>query len=163
MTDNEFNKLLKNIHNRDSFEKIFDEYYPQIIKISLYLYGRFRDAEDVAQEIFTYLLTHEVKTYINNPNAWFYALCKYNGQKLFKKELPLDENVCYAAPIKEFVSLDMQVAFSKLTPEETDIIILIWYYGFSLEEVATTIHKTYSAIAKQHERIKKKLRNILST
>lgn len=162
MTENEFNELLNDIRNRDSFEKIFDEYYPQIIKISMYLYGNYKNAEDVAQEIFKYLLTHEVKTHINNSNAWFYALCKYNGQKLFKKELPLNESIYCGASIKEFISLDMQVALDRLTPQEADIIILIWYYGFPLEEVAAILHRSYDAVAKQHERIKKKLKNILS-
>lgn len=163
MTVNQFNELLKDIRNKDSFEILFDEFYPQIIKISVHLYKSFKNAEDVAQEIFKYLLTHEAKTYVNNPNAWIYALCKYNGQKLFHKELPLNEEIYVGSPIKEFISLDMQVAFSRLTPEETDVIILIWYYGYSLDEVAEILHKSYHAVAKQHQRIKKKLKNILSS
>lgn len=162
MTVKLFNELLKNIRQKESFEKLFDEYYTQIIKISLYLYGDLKDAEDIAQEIFKYLLTHEIKTYIDNPNAWFYALCKYNGQKLFKKEVPLNDNTDYYAPIKQFVSLDMQIALSKLTAEEADIIVLFWFYGYTLGEVAKILHKSYPAIAKQHERIKKKLKTILS-
>lgn len=162
MTVQEFNELLKDIRRKESFEKIFDEYYKQIIKISIYLYGDFADAQDVAQEIFKYLLSHEVKSYINNPNAWFYALCKYNGQKLFKKEVLYGDNINYYEPIKQFISLDMQIALSKLTADEADIIILIWYYGYGLREVADILHKSYVAIAKQHERVKKKLKKFLS-
>ncbi|MDE7087595.1 MAG: hypothetical protein K2O67_05330, partial [Clostridia bacterium] len=65
-------------------------------------------------------------------------------------------------PIKQFVSSDMQIALSKLATEEADIIILFWYYGYTLDEVAKILHKSYVSIAKQHERIKKKLKTILS-
>lgn len=157
-----FNELLQNIRQEDAFEKIYVEFYPQLIKICLHLYGNLHDAEDIAQEIFAYLLTHKVKTYIDNPNAWFYALCKYNGQKLYKNEVTVDDNIDYYGDIKQTISLDIQIALSKLTEEEKDIIILFWFYGYSLDEVAQILHKSYAAVAKQHERIKEKLKALLS-
>lgn len=162
MTTRRFNKLLRNLHNAKAFREIYDEYYPQLIKISIYLYGNKEDARDVAQEIFQYLLTHETKSYVLNPKAWFFALCKYNGQKLFKKELPLDEGIDCGIVFSEYISLEMQVALSKLQPEEARIVYLKWYCGFSLKEIADVMNKSYDAISKQHERIKKKLKDILS-
>ena len=55
------------------------------------------------------------------------------------------------------------MALSKLQPEEAKIVMLKWYCGFSLKEIAKIFNKSYDAIGKQHERIKKKLRDILST
>ena len=163
MTTRRFNKLLRNIHNAEAFSELFDEYYPQLIKISIYLYGDKENAQDVAQEIFQYLLTHENKSYVRSPNTWFFALCKYNGQKLFKKELPLDEDLDCGVVLDEYMSLEMKMALSKLQPEEARIIYLKWYCGFSLTEIADTLNKSYDAVTKQHERIKKKLKEILST
>lgn len=162
MTVDLFNDLLKNIRQKEAFEQIYTEYYPQLIKISMHLYGNLNDAEDIAQEIFAYLLSHEVKTYVENPNAWFYALCKYNGQKLFNKEVPINENIDYSTPDSQFMSLNMRTALSKLSKEEADIIILFWFCGYSLDEIAKTLRKSYAAVAKQHERAKEKLKTLLS-
>lgn len=162
MTVELFNDLLKNIRQKEAFEQIYTEYYPQLIKISMSLYGNINDAEDIAQEIFAYMLSHEVKTYVENPNAWFYALCKYNGQKLFNKEVPINENIDYSTPDNQLISLQMQTVLSKLSKEEADIIILFWFCGYSLDEIAKTLRKSYAAVAKQHERAKEKLKKFLS-
>lgn len=162
MTVELFNELLKNIRQKECFEQIYTEYYPQLIKISMSLYGNINDAEDIAQEIFAYLISHEVKTYVENPNALFYALCKYNGQKLFNKEVPINENIDYSTPDNQFISFNMRTALSKLSKEEADIIILFWFCGYSLDEIAKTLRKSYAAVAKQHERAKEKLKKFLS-
>lgn len=162
MTVELFNELLKNIRQEECFEQLYTEFYPQLIKISMSLYGNINDAEDIAQEIFAYLISHEVKTYVENPNAWFYALCKYNGQKLFNKEVPINENIDYSTPDNQFISLNMRTALSKLSKEEADIIILFWFCGYSLDEISKTLRKSYAAVAKQHERAKEKLKKFLS-
>ena len=162
MTVELFNELLQNIRQEECFEQLYTEFYPQLIKISMHLYGNLNDAEEIAQEIFAYLLSHKISSYVENPNAWFYALCKYNGQKLFKKEVPLNDNTDYIAPVKHLISLEMKIALSKLTTQEADVIILFWYYGYPLDEVAKILHKSYTAVAKQHERAKEKLKKFLS-
>lgn len=80
----------------------------------MYLYHDYQDARDVAQEIFKYLLTHKIKNYIENPKSWLFALCKYNGLKLFKKEIEINENTNYYQPIYEFLSLEIRNALQKL-------------------------------------------------
>ena len=162
MTTKQFNETLRNIKNAEYFDLFFNEYYPQIIKISMYLYHDYQDARDVAQEIFKYLLTHKIKNYIENPKSWLFALCKYNGLKLFKKEIEINENTNYYQPIYEFLSLEIRNASQKLNDDERVLIVLIWFYGYLIEEISEILHKSYHAIAKKHERIKKKLKNILS-
>ncbi len=162
MTVELFNELLKNIRQEECFEQLYTEFYPQLIKISMHLYGNLNDAEEIAQEIFAYLLSHKISSYVENPNAWFYALCKYNGQKLFNKEVPINENIDYSTPDNQFISLNMRTALSKLSKEEADIIILFWFCGYSLDEISKTLRKSYAAVAKQHERAKEKLKKFLS-
>ena len=162
MTTKQFNEALRNIRDKNIFEKFFDEYYPQIIKISVYLYHDYRDAQDVAQVIFKYFLTHETNNYVDNPTAWLFALCKYNGQKLFKKEVAVNDNKNYCEPIQQYLSFEMRNALAQLDEEEADIVVLVWFYGYKLGEVAAIVHKSYFAVAKQHERAKKKLKKLLS-
>ncbi len=162
MTVELFNELLQNIRQKECFEKIYEEFYPQLIKICMHLYGNLNDAEDVAQEIFAYLLSHKINTYVENPNAWFYALCEYNGKKLYNKEAPLNDNFDYSSSFKQLISLNMRTALSKLKKDEADIIILFWFCGYSLDEIAKTLHKSYAAVTKQHERAKQKLKMFLS-
>ena len=161
MTVELFNELLQNIRQEECFEQLYTEFYPQLIKIFMHLYGNLNDAEEIAQEIFAYLLSHKISSYVENPNAWFYALCKYNGQKLFNKEVPINENIDYSTPDSQFMSLNMRTALSKLSKEEADIIILFWFCGYSLDEISKTLRKSYAAVAKQHERAKEKLKKFL--
>ena len=80
----------------------------------------------------------------------------------FNKEVPINENIDYSTPDNQLISFNMRTALSKLSKDEADIIILFWFCGYSLEDVAKTLHKSYAAVAKQHERAKEKLKKFLS-
>lgn len=159
MKAKEFNKLLKAINLEHNFNKIYVEYYLLIVKYTNYLYRGRKIGKDVAQEIFTYLLTHEDIPYIKYPTAWIKTLCKNIGSKHINADVPLDENtvattVIEQEPLKEIIEI--------LPSNEKEIIELKYIHGFSLKEIAAIQSRSYSAVLKHHYRILKKLEKFLS-
>lgn len=84
------------------------------------------------------------------------------GRNFFKKEVAVNDNKNYCEPIQQYLSFEMRNALAQLDEEEADIVVLVWFYGYKLGEVAAIVHKSYFAVAKQHERAKKKLKKLLS-
>ena len=99
MTSTEFNSLIKEITQEMNFKRIYDEYYPYIVKYTGYLYRGKNIENDVAQDIFTYILTHENMPYVENPKAWIRTLCKNVGLKLINNDLPLQDGYDYKQDI----------------------------------------------------------------
>ena len=159
MKASEFNKLLKGIKLEQNFNKIYAEYYPLIVKYTQYVYRGKQIGKDVAQEIFSYLLTHEDIPYVKNPSAWIRALCRNIGSKYINTDLPLDENFVATATAEQGYLKDL---IEILPSDEQEIIQLKYIYGFSLKEIAEIKNRSYGAVLKQHYRILRKLEKCLS-
>lgn len=74
MTTQRFNELLHNISNKECCEELYNEFYPYLIKYGLIIFKDRNIAEDVAQDIFNYFLTHTITSEIRKPNVWLYAI-----------------------------------------------------------------------------------------
>lgn len=160
MKAREFNKLLKEIKIEQNFKKIYVEYFPLIIEYTNYIYRGRNIGKDVAQEIFTYILTHDVLPYVKKPTAWIKALCRNIGSKYINTDVELIENLV-ATTVSEQDS-PLQELTKILPSDEKEIIELKYKYGFSLKEIAEIKNRSYSAVLKQHYRILKKLEKYLS-
>ena len=90
MTTQKFNELLNNIHDEQCFKILHDTYYPYIIKYGLIIYRNRDVAEDIAQDIFHYLLTHKISTEIRKPYVWFYAIVKNYFTKYKTETVSID-------------------------------------------------------------------------
>ncbi len=162
MKSAQFNRLVKDIGNIDSFNKLYSEYYPFIVKYTDYIYKGKNIGKDVAQEIFAYLLTHRDMPYVDNPNGWVRTLCKNIGAKRLNKELPLPEyfDNTVAGEAQPADGIDDIVYV--LAHDEREIILLKYRYRFTLKEIAEMKNLSYVALLKQHNRILKKLKKFLS-
>ena len=159
MTPAEFNCLIKGIKNEANFKRIYDEYYPFIIKYTRYLYHGKNIEKDVAQDIFTYILAHENMPYVENPNAWIRTLCKNVGLKLINRDLPIQDSYDYRQETK---SDEFDDLLSMLSPKERNIIEQKYRYRFTLKEIAQETGRSYMAVLKEHNRSLKKLKKLLS-
>lgn len=157
-----FNKLLKNIKQQDCFQQIYQEFYPLVIKYSFYIFRRKALGQDIAQELFTYILTHENMPYVRNPNAWIFTLCKNIGMKYIDTHTIYTETVSVGSLTQEYELGNLEGVLDKLSSDEKEIIEQKYLYGFTLKEIATMRNRPYSAVLKQHYRILNKLRKILS-
>lgn len=163
MTTAEFNYLLQNLRDKDCFDKFYHECYPLIKKYSLYLYGRKSFVEDIAQDIFDYLFSHESVPYVQSYRAWLFVLCKNNGNKYIDNNVvALEENAPYTSFTEIYDCGELNEILRILKPEDREIVELKDIIGFSLKEIAEIKGKSYFAVLQQHVRAKNKLKTKMS-
>ncbi len=158
MTTQKFNELLRNISDEDCFQKLYDEYYTLLIKFGLMIFKNRYTAEDAAQDVFNYFLTHKITSEIRRPKVWLYTIVKHYFSKYKTNTVPLKEDDIVATDLLDYLQIDVQMAIKKLAPDERELILLKWYCGFSLKEIAFYYKRTVPSVWKRHERILKKLK-----
>lgn len=162
MNAKEFNELLKNIHKKECFDKIYKEYYPMIIKFTISRYANEEIAKDVAHDIFTDFLRKDFQ-YINDPKSYIFAAGKNLALKYIKKEnknINLDDCDSYHFITEFYDNSEIKELLSKLDNEEREIIELKWFQGYSLKEIAEIKGFSLFSIQKKHQRILKKLEKL---
>lgn len=162
MTTKEFNFLLQNIKVEDNFKKLYLECLPQIIKYSNYIFMGQKLGRDIAQDIFTYLLSCTSMPYVRHTRAWLYALCKSHGLKYVSNNTVLEDDAPYVSIVDKYDNIDLEFLIKQLDAEEREIVELKYISGFSLKEIAIIKNRAYSAVLKQHFRILRKLEKKLS-
>lgn len=160
MKSKEFNELIKNIHNKSCFEKLYKEYYPIIVKFIVRHFNDVNLAKDIAHDIFTDFLKREID-YIENPNAYIFTAANNLALKYKKRSQKFVEITEIHSIFEAYDKTEINFAIQKLDIEERDIIELKWLFGYSLKEIAKMKGYSLFALQKRHQRILKKLNNFL--
>ena len=160
MNEKEFNELLKNIHNEECFKKIYNEFYPIIVK---FVVSRFSDeelAKDVAHDIFTDLLKRDFQ-YIHEPKSYIIRASKNLALKDVikkKRNTKLDDCDSYYFITDIYDQSEINELLKKLNKEDREIIELKWFHGYTLKEIADMKGYSLFSLQKRHQRILKKLK-----
>jgi len=166
MNSIEFNTLLQNIKNVKCLEKLYNYYFGRIvIHVSQKYKNGEKFAQDVAQEVFFYLINLEKKPFIKNPNAWVYSCCDHIAIKKIKKDegmVALTEETVIAQPIilEEELYGSFYDVISQFDETTQQIIKLVYVYGYSKEETAKELHIKSSTVRQKHSRAIKKLKKM---
>ena len=147
------------MHNTDAMEKIYLTYKE---KVFCYVKGKVRneaDAEDILSEIFLKIQTslHSYDEKKATLSTWIYtithnAVCNYYRSES-KRARCLDENTLNSLTDDEVVMAEIEneilkeqlaVALETLTPREQDIIVLCYYHGLPLQDIAIKMGITYT-------------------
>ena len=147
------------MNNAGVMEKIYLEYREKVFR---YVRGKVTsvtDAEDVTSEIFLKIQT-SLDSYDEEKatlSTWIYtithnAVCNfYRAQS--KRALSLDENALCALTADDKVMAEIEneilkeqlaVALETLTEREQDIIVLYYYHGLPLQDIAIKMGITYT-------------------
>ena len=134
--------------------KIYEYYYPLIVR---YINRQFRgkvDGKDIAQQFFLKLFEIKPK-FVRAPTSWVYFVTKNMALDKLRK----DKRLVYSETSEE-MSEDIRLsdktllALSCLTDIEQKIIYLRYWERFRLKEIAELLHKKYDTV-KYHHRIAK--------
>ena len=166
MTANTFNRLLHRIH-KDSraIEKIYLFYNSKIILHLSYSYGR-EIAEECAQEFFVKLIEiADRQAYINYPTTWVYKCCENIAKRKIQKEIITveinDETDSRLAFIEREYFGDLYSELEKLDVQSRNILIMIYWEGYSQEEIARMLKLKPATVRKKHSRALKQLKKYL--
>ena len=161
MDEKEFNKLSKNLHIAKNFNKLYKFYYPKIVN---HIYFKFHNkslGEDIAQDFFLKLLHNGVNSYIEHPTAWVYTVCDNLAKDVLKKnDLPL-ESSALSSPDDTFENMlfgEYKNRIKELDAQSRDIILMHFYEGYRLKEIAEILQINYNTVRQKCSRGLKKLK-----
>lgn len=139
---------------RQAVEMLVNEYYPPLLNFLLRMGCPPGDAEDIIQETFI-KASRGLKNYQsrNRFRVWLFKICHNSLRDYYKKasrrrEIPLDPATLPAAGtghpenslIEKEQALQVQAALKQLPPKQCLVVVLRYYHGFSLKEIASMIH-----------------------
>ena len=134
--------------------KLYEYYYPLIVR---YIDRQFRgkvDGKDIAQQFFIKLFEIKPK-FVRAPTAWVYTVVK----NMTLDKLRKDRRLIYTE--KENVEIEtvylsdkVSLALSDLTDIEQKIIYLRYWERFRLKEISELLNEKYDVV-KYHQRIAK--------
>ncbi len=158
----------------NAFAEIYDCYFPQIYRFIFLKVSNKEESEDLSQQVF-------IKAWESIENfkergfpfsSWLYRIARnlvIDFYRTNKKSIELDENILIRDSSldidnKLFISFagkEISKAFSFLTSEQKEIIILRFVQELSYKEIAKIMDKNQPALRILHYRAINKLKNIL--
>lgn len=127
----------------EAWARIYDQYASNIYRYALARLGQRQAAEDITSTVFLKALT-SIASY--NPSrrpllAWLYGVARHAVADYLAKWRPSAEltwasekALVEAVAVEE--RLDLQAALAELTEQQREIVVLYYYGGFSVPEIA---------------------------
>ena len=151
--------------NNSSVDAVYSRYADQLYRLAFTQLSSQQDAEDAVADVFVkYLASPPDFRDENHEKAWFIRVlinrCRdMQRRKSVRAYTPLDEVIGDIAAPEQSKQLLEQV---RTLPEKYRTAILLHYFeGFSLEETATILHCTVSAVKMRLLRGRNELRTTL--
>lgn len=163
--------------SENAFELLVNEYSPQLLRYCYGILGNYDDAQDVVQMIMVKLyykrqniqFSIAVKSYLYKLayNSCIDVLRKSKRDKLLQDKymdnlLLKGEAYDNTMQAKNLISEKLQIAFSKLKPEDRALVYEIVVEEKSYSEITYIFDKSESVLRKRYERARKKLQELLN-
>lgn len=161
--------------DQDAFSKLYEEIYPDLYKMAVYLYGRTSGAEDLVSE--TVIDAYKGINQLKSPDsfdAWIFRILSLKAKRKFKhqynsfsNENPLASNMENAEiVISDFTDTsikhqDLLSALSILKPMDRMIISLCIIEGYQSNEVGKMLSMKASSVRSRLNRSLRKIKNEL--
>jgi len=145
------------------FHQVYEAYGPALYRFCLLQMKNPADAEDIMQEVFLKRLYQAPEFQSSDhERRWLFRValnqCRDEWKRSRRAELPLDEAVLISVPPEERDILEQVAAL----PEKLRTVIHLHYYeGYSLEEIASLLGVSLSAVKMRMKRGRDALRNRL--
>ena len=132
------------------FESVFEKYGKMLYKIAFLYLGNASDAEDALQEVFIKYLKAD-KAFKNDGHlkAWLIRVtqnkCKDYLKSPFRNSGSYDESIDFMHSDSD-LSIDVIKKTVALPQKYKSVIILHYYYDYSVKEISTTLKISESAV-----------------
>ena len=150
--------------DNDSIEKYVKKYRPMVYRLAYSMVRRCEDAEDISQDVFVRLCRFRGEfDSEEGARAW---LCRV-AINLAKDMLKSANRRCTAEltediPAKTAEDTGLLEAIQRLSPEDTAVLYLFYYEGYSVKDIARIRRSTSAAIRTRLSRARERLRKMLT-
>lgn len=151
------------------FEKLYMKYRNVMFSVAFRILQNEQDSEDAVQNAFMYVFQHPEKIKsIENPKTKGFLIIISESKaidiyrsRMTRREV-MDDELLENLLAKDTLSPSELASYIVKLPKRCrEIIILHFYYGFSIAEIAKMQNATYEGIRKLLSRTKKKLRKMI--
>ena len=153
-----------------SFDQMYDLYATDVLRVSYYYLGNREMAEDVTQDVFVKLLTNQPSLEEGREKAWLLKValnrCRDLWRSAWIKKVVLGHPgfECFPAPDEIGQLADqysLSSAVNRLKPEFKEVVLLFYYQGFSVTEIADMLQIAEGTVSSRLSRAREKLQNEL--
>ena len=151
------------------FERLYTQYADDVLRVAYFYLGDKQKAEDVCQDVFMRLLTRTPEIQEGHEKAWLLKValnrCRDLWRAAWVKRVVLGSPFeCIPAPdeiAQRTEKTDLMEAVSKLNPTFKEVILLHYYQGFGISEIAQMLDLPEGTISSRLSRARKKLETML--
>ena len=153
-----------------SFDQLYELYATDVLRVSYYYLGNREMAEDVTQDVFVKLITNRPLLEEGKEKAWLLKValnrCRDLWRSAWIKKVVLGHPgfECFPAPDMIGQLADQQTlseAVSLLKPEFKEVVLLFYYQGFSVSEIAGMLGIAEGTVSSRLSRAREKLQKEL--
>lgn len=152
------------------FQEMYEKYATDVLRVSYFYLGDQQKAEDVCQDVFVRLITNAPVIQEGREKAWLLKVALNRCRDLWRAAWyrrvvlgsPVFETIPAPDEIEKFSDkAEMMNAISQLPPNFKEVILLHYYQGYGIAEIAQMMELPEGTISSRLSRGRKKLEQIL--
>jgi len=152
------------------FEALYEKYANDVLRVSYFYLGDRQQAEDVTQDVFVRLITHTPELVPGREKAWLLKValnrCRDLWRAAWVKRVVLGSPAMDLTPAPDMLDerlerQELLSAIRKLPADFRDVILLHYYQGYGIAEIAEMLGVPDGTISSRLSRGRKKLEDIL--
>ena len=153
-----------------SFDELYERYATDVLRVAYYYLGNREQAEDVTQDVFVKLIINHPELEPGREKAWLLKVALNRCRDLWRSSwikkviLGHPQFECFPAPDMIGRLADQQTlseAVSRLKPEFKEVVLLFYYQGFSVSEIALMLDIAEGTVSSRLSRAREKLQKEL--
>lgn len=157
-------------NNAAYFEEMYEKYATDVLRVSYFYLGDRQKAEDVTQDVFVRLITNAPDLQEGREKAWLLKVALNRCRDLWRgawlKRVVLGSPTFELIPAPDDTERKdneeaMMVAIHKLPETFREVILLHYYQGYGISEIAQMMELPEGTISSRLSRGRKKLESIL--
>lgn len=152
------------------FEELYTQYANDVLRVSYFYLGDRQQAEDVTQDVFVRLLTNAPDLEPGKEKAWLLKValnrCRDLWRAAWVKRVVLGSPAMELTPAPDQMDdrlerQELLAAIRRLPTDFRDVILLHYYQGYGIAEIAQMLRVPEGTISSRLSRGRKKLEDIL--
>jgi RNA polymerase sigma-70 factor (ECF subfamily) len=170
MSDRAENRAESKRMDEQLFEELYEKYAKDVLRVSYFYLGDRQQAEDVTQDVFVRLLTHTPELVPGREKAWLLKValnrCRDLWRAAWVKRVVLGSPAMELTPAPDQLEdrlerQELLQAIHRLPADFKDVILLHYYQGFGIAEIAQMLGVPEGTISSRLSRGRKKLEDLL--
>ena len=153
-----------------SFDELYRLYATDVLRVSYYYLGNREQAEDVTQDVFVRLITNQPGLESGREKAWLLKVALNRCRDIWRgswfKKIVLGHPAFELFPAPDEVGeiaekYSLTEAVNRLRPEFKEVVLLFYYQGFSVTEIAGILDIAEGTVSSRLSRARARLQEDL--